>query len=157
VESGKWIDRIITCQGQLTLEILGKRPDGYHELRTLLQTVDLADTLILTPADLESVSGVIIRKVPLDDRNLYTGRHGCCLNTQESSVASGSITKRIPTAAGLGGGSSNAAATLALCQLWGLTPELSELATLAAESVLTSPSSSSVDLSRARRRGLSGR
>lgn len=115
-----------------TLEVLGKRPDGYHELRTLLQTVDLADTLILTPVDSGISIGCDHPEVPLDERNLV--HRAARLLLEHTGIERGvriEITKRIPTAAGLGGGSSNAAATLlALCQLWGLELKLSELITI---------------------------
>ena len=115
-----------------TLEVLGKRPDGYHELRTLLQTVNLADTLTLTPVDSGISIGCDHPEVPLDERNLV--HRAARLLLEHTGIERGvriEITKRIPTAAGLGGGSSNAAATLlALCQLWGLDLKLSELVTL---------------------------
>lgn len=115
-----------------TLEILGKRPDGYHELRTLLQTVDLADTLTFTTIE----SGISIEcdhpEVPLDERNLV--HKAARLLLDHAGIERGvriEITKRIPTAAGLGGGSSNAAvALLALCELWGLDLKMSELVSL---------------------------
>lgn len=105
-----------------TLEILGRRPDGYHELRTLLQTVDLADTLQFTLIE----EGIEIDcdhpEVPRDERNLV--HRAARLLLEQTGVRRGvriGITKRIPTAAGLGGGSSNAAVTLlALDHLWGL-------------------------------------
>ncbi|MFZ4794631.1 MAG: 4-(cytidine 5'-diphospho)-2-C-methyl-D-erythritol kinase, partial [Blastocatellia bacterium] len=115
-----------------TLEVLGKRPDGYHELRTLLQTVDLADTLTLTPVDSGISIGCDHPEVPLDERNLV--HRAARLLLEHTGIERGvriEITKRIPTAAGLGGGSSNAAVTLlALCQLWDLDLKLSELVTL---------------------------
>lgn len=103
-----------------TLEILGKRPDGYHELRTLLQTVSVADEL-----DFELIEqGIEIvcdhPQVPCDETNLV---HRAARSLRDfTSVDKGvrvTIQKNIPTAAGLGGGSSNAAVTLfALQKLW---------------------------------------
>lgn len=103
-----------------TLEILGKRPDGYHELRTLLQTVSLADELIFEPAE----QGIEIvcdhPDVPCDETNLV--HRAARLLGNFAGIEKGirvTINKRIPTAAGLGGGSSNAAVTLiALQKLW---------------------------------------
>ena len=106
----------------LGLEVLGLREDGYHELRTLFQTIDLHDDLRITPR----ARGVRVRcdhpDVPADDRNLAAR---AALELQRfAEVSEGveiTITKRIPVAGGLGGGSSDAAATLmALDRLWGL-------------------------------------
>jgi 4-diphosphocytidyl-2-C-methyl-D-erythritol kinase len=106
----------------LGLEVLGVREDGYHELRTLFQTIDLHDDLRIAPL----ASGVRVRAdrpgVPADAENL-AGR--AALELQRfARVREGveiTITKRIPVAGGLGGGSSDAAATLlALDRLWKL-------------------------------------
>lgn len=103
-----------------TLEVLGKRPDGYHELRTLLQTVDLADTLHFR----RSEAGIVLTcdhpGVPLGEANLV--HRAASLLREAVGVEDGvriEIEKRIPMAGGLGGGSSNAAVTLlALQSLW---------------------------------------
>lgn len=104
-----------------TLEILGKRQDGYHELRTLLQTVSVADELIFESSE----QGIEIvcdhPDVPCDETNLV--HRAARLLADFAGIQKGvrvTIHKRIPTAAGLGGGSSNAAVTLmALQKLWG--------------------------------------
>jgi 4-diphosphocytidyl-2-C-methyl-D-erythritol kinase len=105
-----------------TLEILGKRPDGYHELRTLLQTVSVADELSF---ELKEQGIEIIcdhPDVPCDETNLV--HRAARLLGEFAGIQKGvrvTIQKRIPTAAGLGGGSSNAAVTLmALQKLWGV-------------------------------------
>jgi len=103
-----------------TLEILGKRPDGYHEVRTLLQTVSAADELTFELAE----RGIVIHcdhpEVPCDETNLV--HCAARLFSDFTGVGKGvriRITKRLPVAAGLGGGSSNAAVTLlALQKLW---------------------------------------
>jgi len=103
-----------------TLEILGKRPDGYHEVRTLLQTVSAADELTFELAE----RGIVIHcdhpEVPCDETNLV--HRAARLFGDFTGVGKGvriRITKRLPVAAGLGGGSSNAAVTLlALQKLW---------------------------------------
>ncbi len=105
-----------------TLEILGKRPDGYHEVRTLLQTVSAADELSFEPAD----SGIAIQcdhpMVPLDESNLV--HRAAKLLSELTQINKGvriHIRKRLPVAAGLGGGSSNGAITLlALQKLWNI-------------------------------------
>src|SRR5438105_5262781 len=93
-----------------TLDVLFKREDGYHELRTIYQTVSLHDTLQLT-----ATTGAIEiqcddERVPLDESNLAhkaaTQLRAVARVTAGARIA---ISKRIPVAAGLGGGSSNAA------------------------------------------------
>lgn len=103
-----------------TLEILGKRTDGYHELRTLLQTISVADELVfeLLEQGIEIVCDH--PDVPCDETNLvYRAAKSLA---DFSGVTKGirvTICKHIPTAAGLGGGSGNAAVTfLALQKLW---------------------------------------
>ncbi|HEX9005357.1 MAG TPA: 4-(cytidine 5'-diphospho)-2-C-methyl-D-erythritol kinase [Blastocatellia bacterium] len=108
-----------------TLEVLGRRPDGYHELRTLLQTVSVADELVFESPTLDNGRGIEIvcdhPDVPCDETNLV--HRAARLLSDFSGIERGvriTINKRIPTAAGLGGGSSNAAVTLmALQKLWG--------------------------------------
>lgn len=106
-----------------TLEILGKRPDGYHELRTLLQTVSVADELDFEVRE----RGIELRcehpQMPLDETNLIY--RAAKLLREVTGCDKGvrvTIRKQLPMAAGLGGGSSNAAVTLlALQKLWGVT------------------------------------
>ena len=107
----------------LDLRVLARRDDGYHELRTLLQTIALHDTLTFTrtrnPFELR-VSGDAI---PSDSRNLVwkaaRSMWGAIGRRGEPEGLSVEIVKRIPVEAGLGGGSSDAAATLrALRRLW---------------------------------------
>lgn len=103
-----------------TLEILGRRSDGYHELRTLLQTISLADSLTFTQIDEGIEFECETPGMPLDETNLVV--RAALLLQEAASVKNGvriKLEKRIPMAAGLGGGSSNAAATiLALEHLW---------------------------------------
>jgi 4-diphosphocytidyl-2-C-methyl-D-erythritol kinase len=111
----------------LGLEVLGLRDDGYHELRTLFQTIDLHDDIVLRPRS----RGVVVRcdhpLVPTDGANL-AARAAEALRAH-GRVTSGveiEIRKRIPVGGGLGGGSSNAAAVLlGLDRLWklGLGPD----------------------------------
>lgn len=103
-----------------TLEILGKRADGFHELRTLLQTVSVCDRLTFTELD-EGIEVVSDHpQVPTDQTNLVWRAARAVLDL--TGLRRGvriSIEKRIPMGAGLGGGSSNAAVTLlALGALW---------------------------------------
>jgi 4-diphosphocytidyl-2-C-methyl-D-erythritol kinase len=103
-----------------TLDVLFKREDGFHELRTIYQTVSLHDTLAITETDglIEIVCDD--PRVPCDETNLAF--KAAALLREAAGPSKGArieIEKRIPVAAGLGGGSSNAAATLlALVKLW---------------------------------------
>src|SRR5437879_8078712 len=102
----------------LILEVLGKRDDGYHELVTVMQAVDLSDRITLEDADvLELASSP---GVPTDGRNLAL-RAATALREAAGVTRGARITldKRIPVAAGLGGGSADAAAVLlGLERLW---------------------------------------
>lgn len=118
----------------LALEVLGKRGDGYHEIATVLQAVDLADRLRLETADTLSLH-VDDPDLPTDDGNLVM-RAARLLQKAAGREAGARIglTKRIPVAAGLGGGSSDAAATLwGLSRLWKLGWPRARLRELAVE------------------------
>jgi len=116
----------------LALEVLGKREDGYHEIATVLQAVDLFDRLKVEVADTLSLR-TDDPALPTDDGNLVM-RAARLLQKAAGTDAGAAIrlTKHIPVAAGLGGGSSDAAATLwGLNRLWKLrwpTARLQELA-----------------------------
>jgi len=118
----------------LTLDVLGRRSDGYHELITIMQTVDLNDTICLTAAEDTSVRMICTRSELSNDDNL--GAQAAQAIRQRLSLTQGldiELHKRIPVAAGLGGGSSNAAAVLlALRQWWQLPLSMTDLQTIAA-------------------------
>jgi 4-diphosphocytidyl-2-C-methyl-D-erythritol kinase len=106
----------------LVLDVLGKRPDGFHELKTIFERISLYDTIVLKKIP----QGIRIRcshpHVPLGPRNLV---YKIAQRLQEDfAVKTGieiTIKKQIPVAAGLAGGSSNAATVLqGLNQLWNL-------------------------------------
>lgn len=104
----------------LTLEVLGRRTDGHHEVRTVLQTIDLADTLHITPWDRISLR---CSDPELDgpDNLVCKAAEALRQETGRSRGADIHLEKRIPVGMGLGGGSADAAATLvALSQMWGL-------------------------------------
>lgn len=105
-----------------TLEVLGRRADGYHELRALLQTISLCDELHFTQLERGIEIACNVPDVPCDETNLAY-RAATLLNAFAGLNRGVRIemTKRIPAAGGLGGGSSNAAVTLiALQKLWDL-------------------------------------
>ena len=115
----------------LVLEVLGKRDDGYHEIRSLVQTISLYDTLSFELAEgislecaetsLQTSDNLVVQAA-----ELLSGVSGCGKGVRIE------LEKKIPWGVGLGGGSSDAAATLlALNELWALelrTPALVEIA-----------------------------
>ena len=117
----------------LTLEVLGKRPDGFHEIRSVMQTVNLCDVLTFSEADKTTIhcdmpdwtegGSLVSRAVSLlRDATGYT--RGVAID----------ITKKIPLMSGLGGDSSDAAATLiGLNEIWELGLSLEKQSTMAAE------------------------
>jgi 4-diphosphocytidyl-2-C-methyl-D-erythritol kinase len=116
----------------LDLRVLARRPDGYHELRTIFQTISLADTLELafTPARRTAVELACELDIP---GNLVTRAARLALGAmRKTGRVEMRLTKRIPMGAGLGGGSSDAAAVLlALPALVGKTLSMAALLELA--------------------------
>ena len=120
----------------LALDTLYKRIDNYHEVEMIMTTVDLADYITVTPLEKNEI---VIKSneftMPLNEKNLaYLAAE---LFKQHFNIDKGVeiyIKKRIPVAAGLAGGSSNAAATLtALKELWKVDCTIDELAELGAQ------------------------
>ena len=117
----------------LTLEVLGKRDDGYHDIASILQTVSLHDILTFEESD-----GITLDcdrpELTTPDNLVLQAAH---LLRDYAGVSSGAaihLDKKIPVAAGLGGGSSDAASTLlALNRLWGLELTNTDLLPLAAQ------------------------
>ena len=112
----------------LCLEVLGLRKDGYHDICSVFQSVSLRDRLVFRPRSDDRILLSCDRKgIPLGRKNLVV-RAAELLRSRivDSGLGSGrplgasiSLRKKIPAGAGLGGGSSNAAATLrALLKLW---------------------------------------
>lgn len=147
--------RLAPAKINLTLEVLGKRPDGYHEIRSVMTTIGLYDTVLV-----ENGTGVMVsagedydplglpvgrgeqntaeralqllarRRLPSETGDSVSDREA--LNYGTSRVAL-RLHKEIPAAAGLGGGSSDGAATLlALNEYWSLGLDMAELENLAA-------------------------
>jgi 4-diphosphocytidyl-2-C-methyl-D-erythritol kinase len=122
----------------LTLRVGGRQPSGFHEVRTVLQSIAIADKLTVSARRGPFALDVRGRGVPADRTNLVwraaevlwraAGRSG------EPRDVHIRLTKSIPTGAGMGGGSANAAATLsALNVVWGMDRPRAALITLAAE------------------------
>lgn len=103
-----------------TLDIVGKRADGYHLMDMLMQPVELADELILTPSEQLTLRTAGWPQVEADEGNLAL--RAARLLRAETGYAGGAemlLTKRIPMGAGMGGGSADAAGVLAgLNRLW---------------------------------------
>lgn len=129
------IRRPSPCKVNFLLNILGKRPDGFHKLETLFFPVPLYDEICVEAA----VDGGILLtcsypELPCDGTNLVHRAAGIFLSA--ARVTSGvrlHLEKRLPLAAGLGGGSANAAVTLlALNELFGRPLDFDQLDALAA-------------------------
>src|SRR3954466_7122588 len=117
----------------LYLEVLGRRDDGFHELETLMAPIRLYDRLEWRPAEPDNPVGFTLQfdpstpknlqlAAPADQRNLVW-RAADLLARSAGVAASGTftLTKRIPAQAGLGGGSSDAAAALVVANsAWGI-------------------------------------
>ena len=109
------------------LRVLGRRPDGYHEIESLILPISLHDVITVEPAEALAlaVEGPTSAGVPTGEENLSL-KAAMALAAEaggagRTSGAKITIEKRIPVAAGLGGGSADAAATLlALDELWSL-------------------------------------
>ena len=108
----------------LTLEVLGRRPDGYHEIRSVVQTINFCDSLQITPA-----KDILFKS----NKSAWSGEQSLVAKAVKLLQATTSVTqgavitikKRLPLISGLGGDSSDAAAVLrGLNQLWelGLSP-----------------------------------
>ena len=116
----------------LTLEVIGKREDGYHNVNTVLQTVDLADTVVISAAD-ELVVDCDQADLSGESNLAWQAATALAARAGISPGAHIRIEKRIPVAAGLGGGSADAAATLVgLNRWWRLGLSGDELAQVAA-------------------------
>ena len=129
----------------LFLEVLGRRDDGYHEIETLMVPINLFDSLVMSPRDDDGVhvtarwspgySSSSLGDLPSSEDNLVT--HALNRLRERSGASCGAdvwLEKRIPSAAGLGGGSSDAAAALLAANLlWELGWQTDQLAEVAAE------------------------
>ncbi len=112
----------------LYLDVTGKRPDGYHDILSVMQTIDLCDTVTVTPSD-----GIFMT---CTDSDLSCGEDNLCIRAARAFFdALGKdggcnihLEKNLPMQAGLGGGSSDGAAVLrALNSLYGKPFSLGEL------------------------------
>ena len=114
----------------LTLDILRRREDGYHDLQMVMQSIDLADELTITPAEGVGAMSTTLSYLPSDGRNLAQMAAEAFRNAAgRGGQVDISIVKRIPVCAGMAGGSSDAAAVLrAMNELTGAGYTPAELA-----------------------------
>jgi len=114
----------------LTLDILRKREDGYHDLQMVMQSVDLADTLTVTPANGQGRMATNLSYLPADGRNLAQMAAAAFREATGTDLQVDiAIEKRIPVCAGMAGGSSDGAAVLrAMNELTGANLPLEQLA-----------------------------
>jgi 4-diphosphocytidyl-2-C-methyl-D-erythritol kinase len=123
--------RLAHAKINLSLEIIGKREDNFHDITSVMQLVDLSDTLRFSHAD-ELVLDFYHEGPAPEDNLVLKAAH---LLREAGGVRDGAhieLEKRIPMSAGLGGGSSDAAATLlGLSDLGGLRPGKEDLSNLA--------------------------
>jgi 4-diphosphocytidyl-2-C-methyl-D-erythritol kinase len=127
---------MLTCVApakiNIVLEVLGKRADGYHEIRSLVQAINLCDVLSFELADKTSFECTEPSLQTSDNLVVQAAELLRKISDYEKG-AKIKLEKRIPWGAGLGGGSSDAATTLsALNKLWGLKLTTSDLVELAA-------------------------
>ncbi len=120
----------------LSLDVLHKRDDGFHEVKMIMTTIDLADRVEIRELSIDRIEIISHNRfVPDDQRNL--AYQAAKILKERYNIKKGVaiyITKSIPVAAGLAGGSSDAAATLrGLNRLWKLGLSLDELAELGSE------------------------
>lgn len=118
----------------LTLDILGKRPDGFHEVAMVMQTIGLHDTLVMEKTERDIELSINVPWLKADEKNLAW--RAAELMRQEYGIEGGvriELTKRIPVAAGLAGGSADAAAVLkGMNDLYGLQLDEEKLCELGA-------------------------
>jgi 4-diphosphocytidyl-2-C-methyl-D-erythritol kinase len=128
------LERKSPCKVNLLLNILGRRADGFHELETVMQPVNFCDELTFARGGHGVQLSCRDATLPVDSRNLvYRAATNFLAAADITAGVKIHLEKRIPLAAGLGGGSGNAATTLlALNELFGQPLSLAKLDELAA-------------------------
>ncbi|MEX7542829.1 4-(cytidine 5'-diphospho)-2-C-methyl-D-erythritol kinase, partial [Acinetobacter baumannii] len=96
----------------LFLHITGRRENGYHELQTIFQLIDLYDWMTFTPLSEDEIQIEGLGEVQLEQNLIYRAAQILRAHAQNPCGLHIKIEKNIPMGAGLGGGSSNAATTL---------------------------------------------
>jgi len=131
-------DRSVTVEApakvNLTLLVTGRRSDGYHLLDSLVAFAGISDTLVASPDEglTLSVDGPTAASLPEGENIVLKAARLLAEAAGRPATARLHLTKRLPVAAGIGGGSADAAATLtALSRLWGLTLPAEQMQALA--------------------------
>ncbi|MBU1767275.1 MAG: 4-(cytidine 5'-diphospho)-2-C-methyl-D-erythritol kinase, partial [Candidatus Omnitrophica bacterium] len=125
---------ISSAKVNLFLEVIGKRPDGYHNIETIFQEIDLHDEILIRKKAEQGIDIKVSPSLNITKEDNIAYKAAKLIQQKAKKNNSGIeifIEKRIPPGRGLGGGSSNAAAVLrGLNQLWQLNFSLEELADL---------------------------
>lgn len=133
------VTELAKAKVNLALHILGRRPDGYHRLDSLVAFPSIADDIEARPAPDDhiglSVTGPFAPDLSGEADNLVFKAAQALARVFSNDARPGAdivLTKHLPVASGIGGGSADAAATLrALCRLWGRSPGVEELRRMA--------------------------
>lgn len=129
------VTRLAPAKVNLALHVTGRREDGYHLLDMLVAFGDVGDFIHISTSENDDfhVSGRFSKAIPLDASNLVLKARDILKSVSDRQVAPVTIhlEKNLPVASGIGGGSSDAAATLlALNELWGLNLSFNEVVAL---------------------------
>ncbi len=117
----------------LALSVLGRRTDGYHDIQTIFQSIDLCDELEFQSSPKLEFCCENLPGVHKEENLVWKAVTSLASALSETRGVSITLRKKIPSGAGLGGGSSNAAATLlGLCRFWDIKLPDSQLFSLAA-------------------------
>lgn len=117
----------------LTLDILGKREDGFHELESVMQQIELADDISMKKLDNNKIS-IDCKGIPEKKNLVFKSAFFLKRNFNVNEGVEIKIKKNIPLAAGLGGGSTDAAAVIkGLNKMWGLGLTIDEMVEFAAK------------------------
>jgi len=118
----------------LALSVLGRRKDQYHDIQTIFQSIDIFDEIEFRPARQLEFDSKSLPGVPREDNLVWKAAKLLSSRLGVRSGASIALFKNIPIGAGLGGGSSNAAATLlGLCRFWGVKASDGDLLAIASD------------------------
>lgn len=136
LKDGEVLARFAPAKVNLSLAVVGRRDDGYHLLDSVVAFAGIGDTLAFAPADTLSlaVDGPMARILGNQPNIIHKAAQRLAERTGIQAGAAIRLTKRLPVASGIGGGSTDAAAVIkGLCALWRISPDPALLAALALE------------------------
>ncbi len=126
------VEAFAAAKVNLYLQVVGRRADGYHLLDSLVAFAGVGDRLVLRPADDLSlcIDGPNAGALAVEPDNMVLkAARALAAAAGVPAKAAIALTKRLPVASGIGGGSADGAAALrGLCRLWGISPDETELA-----------------------------